>query len=216
MIDYFSQSPIVISVVLYRSNYLDNRIISTIKNKASILFKSNDLITISSNDLLDILVEYFEKEITETSVYSPDKMYHNINSAYQLYSTINYYSKLMIVNLRISNQMNFSRVNEAETGKYISLDIKIDKCLVNFDKVFTKEELKLFNKLLVKIGMIEGLYNKNYYNIKTSEFFNIINSLDDTREFANILDKISTVLNDRVKNDDPHLILITDNLLSLK
>lgn len=216
MIDYFSQAPIVIGAYLYKSNYIDNKIISCIKNKANILFKSNDLITVSADELRDILILNFEKEITETSGYSPDKMYHNINSAYQLYSTLVYYSKLMVVNLRISNQTNFSRLTEGESGKYISLDIKIEKCLINFDKIFNIQELKTFNKLLTKIGLISSLYNQTYYNVKTSEFFTMVDMLDDTREYIKILEIISSVINDRIKGDDSQLILITDNLLSLK
>ena len=158
-------------------------------------------------------MQYFEKEIVEVSHYPTDKVHHAINSAYQLYSSIVYYSNLMMVNIRISNQENFSRVSENESGKYISLDIKIEKCLINFDRIFTNDDLIEFNQLLFDIGLSTGLYTKKYFYIKSSEFLNMVYEFQESEKYKNLIERIINILTDRIKNDEPQLVIVTDNLV---
>ena len=208
----YKKLPLMLMVTLYNYNTIDNRIIAAVKNNSFILKKDENKIVIPASDLINLLKTKFKKEFDEACSFPQDRIAHGINTVYQLYHLINYYSELKVVAINISMDKSYSKVIDDAGIKYVALDYKIEKIIIRYDYHFNTKELKLFNSLLRDIKVIKTIRPHSTYSMFLTDFLNKIDSLSYKKK-----DKYKYIINfnkkaypEKLKLDNPFLILITD------
>lgn len=214
--EYISKNiPQMMSVTLYNYNYIDKRIISTVKNDAFVLKKESSAITISANDLFKILKTKFMDDINNTSKYPQDRLVHGMTTAFQLYHLLNYYTSIKAVIINISLETDYTKIiDDMDGGKLLALDYRIEKGLIRYDDHFSMGRLRLFNQLLRDINIIETIRVDTYYDIYLVDYLQRIQDLNSNLKkiYARILEFNDKVFVEKLKLDNPSLTIITDHL----
>ena len=210
----YAEIPIIISVILYRHNYVDNKIIGALRNNCSLFQndKIGDVLTVSAFDIITILKNKFQEEIEETAMYSMDKISNNINSAYQLYYLLRYYTNVKLVNIFISKEKTFTKIASTNSEKFISLNYKIEKGTIKYDKYLNTKQIKLLNGLLTEIGLVKTLKNVSSYVCYAVDYIYDLENLPEKskEKYKEVLEYSQRILSDKFRKDNTVLILITD------
>lgn len=211
--EIYKEIPILLSVNLYYYNYIDNKIISTIKNKCIIYNNADNKFTILADDLYELLITDFKEDIELCASYPNDRIFHNVNTAYQLYNILLFYKDLLFINIYINKDKDYSKViYDNEGNKSIALDYKIEKIKLNLDKYFDEKKINLLNEMLIELKIVNTLYIQSSYSIYVNDFFNAINNLKNINKYESIIDDINDMIGLKYKNDNSILILVTDFL----
>lgn len=208
----FSKIPIVISVVLYNYNYIDNKIIASLKNNSFIIEKSNNQIVVPYTDFVNLLNNHFKTELNDSNIYPQDRSNHGINSAIQLDSLFTYYNNTKVVNVNISLKRTYDKSVIINNNKISAIDFIIEKGTVDYGSFLNEKQLKLLNNLFKDIGIVETLNVQSSYTIHINDYLYLIESLpnDKKNKYKEIININSLIFNDKLKIDNTVLILITD------
>lgn len=215
MDDIHRKVPSLLTVTLYNYNYLDNRIVAALKNYSYILKKSNTKIAVPADELFNILRTKFAKEIEDTSNYPQDRLAHGMNTAFQLYHLLSYYTDVKAVTVHISMDKDYSKVIDTVNElKLIALDYKIDKGLLRYDEYFSFKELAHLNNLLRDIDVIKTIKVLPYYTLYTSDYLERIENLSEKlkEKYKFIIEFNNDIFIDKMKMDNPLLMIVTDHL----
>lgn len=210
----YKELPLILSTTLYNYNQLDNRILAALKNYSFILRSTKEQLVVPADELLNILNVRFKKEINKAANYPQDRVVHGINTAFQLYHLINYYSEVKVVTINISMDKNYSKLIEVENGgKLIALDYKLDKVMVNYDVYLNNKELRLFNQLLKDIDIVTTIKPLSSYTLIMGDYLDKLADLGSyaKKKYKAILKLNKEIFPDKLRMDNPMLVIVTDH-----
>ena len=208
----YKKLPIMIMVNLYYYNYIDNRIINAIKNSCYIIKKDDNKIAVPSSEVIEVIKSKFKKEYDEAIAYSQDRIAHGINTVYQLYHLLTFYTEIKVVVINISMDQSYSKLIDSEGSKFIALDYKVEKAIIRYDYFLTTKAIKLLNECLRDIKIIKTIRPHSTYSMSVMDLINKIDLLDlkKKEKYKSIIDFNSKAFPEKLRIDDPFLILITD------
>lgn len=215
MDDIYRKVPLMLSAILYDYNYIDGKIIAALKNKSFILRKENNKLLVPAIELNNILRSNFAAEIDKTGSFPQDRLSHGMNTAFQLFHLLNYYTNLKAVTINISKDRNYSKIVDTQEGvRLVGLDYKIDKCLLRYDEYLTSNQLIRIVDFLRELEIVNTIRPYSSYNIYASDYLYSINELAPKlkTEYKDIISFTKSVLNEKIELDNPLLTIIIDNL----
>ena len=214
--------PYALDITLYKYNYIDSLLLSYIKKETRSHKTENDSIIVNAEEFKNLIDSKFGNEIEKIKSLSLNALSDNVNSAYFIDKLLNNFNNLRYIKVNISNSRNFSRLIHTNDRKIINFDYKIITSVLDFTKyVESDNELKLINNLLYKVGILKtdilGEYKKPFIVISTSDFMNLLNTIEHELEdpsmseiYLEPLELIYDLIDQKCEVDNTNLILITD------
>ena len=206
--------PTHIAFTLHKHDYIDNLIISRVKQECK-----NE----SDNDIEFIVsLEQFESAI-RTSSFLRAELQKTIdqdllpnpnfkpNSIFFLQTILNRLSNLERITFKISNDRLFSRLIKLESGNQIvSFHFNIIEGIFDLTKILNRKQSDTFNKRFIDVNIIKNKFldRASYFYIKAVPLFDILADMDDI-ETIDAFD-IITSLDPKIEEDNPTLLVKTD------
>jgi hypothetical protein len=215
MDELYRKVPLMLTATLYDYNYIDSKIIAALRNSCYILRKEKNRILVPAEDLLNVLKSQFGEDIDTTASYPQDRLIHGMNTAFQLFHLLSYYTSLKAVGINISKDRNYSKVMDVGDGtRLIGLDYKIDKAFLRYDEEFSVKDLKLLNSMLRDIGVIKTIRPYSSYSVYAAEYIRAIDELDpdSKKKYKTLISYTNEALLDKIEMDNPLLTIVTDHL----
>lgn len=208
--------PTHIFFTLYKNDYIDNLIISRVKNECKNESKKKDEFIVSLDDFNNAIKtsSFLRAEMQKTSgqeaLPNPNL---KPNSIFFLQSIIKRLSNLSKITFKISNAKQYSRLIKVDGGKEIlSFHFNIVEGVFDLTKILDREQLDNFNKKFMELGIMKNKYLERipYFYIKATTLFDVLQQLDDIQlDSMNGLD-IITAVDPKIEEDDPILLVKTD------
>lgn len=206
--------PIMVSLTLFNYNYLDNKLIAAIKQKAYIIPNSSNTnsFVVAAWQIIDILRTDFDTEISTALNFPKDKLFNVITSPYQLYDILTYYPNLTTVVIKVSFDKDYTRLTTSNGVSILSMDYIIEKCAIDYTRLLTDSELTLFNSLLRDLNYITTIRMRSFYNVNLGKFLNDIESLSMKllTKYERIIEINNGLFSQKIILDNPIAIIITD------
>lgn len=216
MISYydFNEVATVIDVTLYKYNYIDNRIITMIKNQLDYKEVNDGSIVVTSSQLQLLLTENFSSDINRINATGSDQFHKEATSIYFLNKIISDFRNLEYMKITINTNKVYSRLSEIEGQKTLRFNFKIIAGTIKLYDIFQDEEdLKQINSILISLDIMKENVPYARHNVST-----IFTALDvycaareggDNTQIDTALDLLDC-LEAKVQDDNPKILLITD------
>lgn len=204
--------PIVIEIVLYRYNYIDNRIINLIQKECNILgsgLSDETTLAVTKVEFLKVFNNKFKDEIKELERQYAINPNTTLNSIYFIKAILDLLPNLEVVKFVMSNDKNYSRVYELNNQKVTGVNYLISTIEINFPKYLNSKNLRLFNELLQDIKLSSTFLQNPYYILRCSDFISRLSTINENK-YKEILDLIDEIIIDKVRLDDPILTINTE------
>ena len=208
--------PTHIFFTLYKNDYIDNLIISRVKNECKNESKKKNEFIVSLDDFNNaiktssFLRAEMQKTLGQESLPNPNL---KPNSIFFLQSIIKRLSNLSKITFKISDAKQYSRLIKVDGGKEIlSFHFNIVEGVFDLTKILDREQLDNFNKKFMDLGIMKNKYLERipYFYIKATTLFDVLQQLDDIQlDSMNGLD-IITAVDPKIEEDDPILLVKTD------
>lgn len=214
---YSYELPYSINVTLYKHNYIDNLLLSYIKNDAISNKLKGDTYVIDTQSLKGIITEKFNKELDEIENSSGST--DTITSVYFLNKILNDFINLRYIKINISDNKNYTRLIEQDGKKMINFNYVIANSMIELPKyVETDDQLNVLNTILKMANIFPTKFGKitqPYVMLTSNDFLNKLELIEESVvEFGDDFEKGLNLLYELVSQqneyDNTKLIIITD------
>ena len=176
--------PLVIEVVMYKNNLVDNRILSEVRRNAKInqIGNSSANFYVPASDMKEILNQKFQKDLEQLSGLTQEQLTKRVNSAFFLHNVVNSFSNLRFIKFNVSDQKNYTR--KSEEG--ITFDYKILHAKVDLPELFDPKKLIEFQHLLIECGLwkYDKFFPVPFIEISARDLIMQINHLEGSEDFV--------------------------------
>ena len=206
--------PTHIAFTLYKNDYIDNLIISKVKKECrNESDKKNEFIISLDEFQYAIQKSAFlraelKKTLDQDMLPNPN---FKPNSIFFLQSIINRLPNLSMITFKISDEKVFSRLIKIESGhEIVSFHFNIIEGLFDLTKILDREQLDIFNKGFIEVGIINNKYLERnpYFYIHAVTLFDIFAEMDESNKVDTF--EIITSVDPKIEEDNPILLVKTD------
>lgn len=210
--------PTLISVILYRYNYIDYRLLTLIKNELAWNSAGDGSILVSVSQLKMLIELNYQSSINLFRVANLENRQQYTNSIYFIWQLINNYPNLKWFIFTLDNNANYTRVFETNQGKVLRFAYRFMQGTVRLTEFWDSDMIRAINPFLVRFGLLDK--SIPYKRVLAQDLIAILDGLimgaDDSDQFKKehtvkiieFLDKFD----DKFEKDNPNLLLITDYL----
>jgi len=175
--------PLVIEVVMYKNNLVDNRILSEVRRNARInqVGNSHANFYIPAADMRDILNEKFQTDLEQLSGLTQEQLSKRVNSAFFLHNVVSSFTNLRFIKFNVSDQKNYTRKNE----EGITFDYKILHAKIDLPELLDSKKLVDVQYLLTECGLwkYDKFFPTPYIEITARDLITHITHLESSEEF---------------------------------
>lgn len=200
----------VIDVIVFKYNYIDNRLFNLCKKHAYRKYEDGSIV-ISAHTINAIIEKYFEKESIASAMMPLDQAYKSANTIFFIDRLFKEMPNVKWIKMTLNTNRIYSRlVDQAEVGPTIKFTFKIIHCTIRLHEYFNEEQLKVFNSYIEPLGLFK---EKPYTRISTIKLINdleIILSNHAFNENAEVLATFLDLFDTKLESDNPDVLLVTD------
>lgn len=202
----------VIDVTLYKFNYYDNLIWTKCLNQIDYAIVNQDSILITPRQLMALFEYNFESDLRKLEATTDDLIHRDASSLYFLDKILKDFSRLKWIKLTLSKSRHFSRATEINGNRTIRYSFKILKTTLRLNEVFEPNQIAKVNPILNEIGLIgDTQYNRISVHMLITRIDAAINGgADLSDEEVELLASIIELVEYKVEQDNPELLLVTD------
>ena len=176
--------PLVIEIVMYKNNLVDNRILSEVRRNARInqVGSSHANFYIPAADMKDILRDKFQNDLEQLSGLTQEQLSKRVNSAFFLHNVVTSFPNLRFIKFNVSDQNNYTR----KTEEGITFDYKILHAKIDLPEVFDSKKLVDIQYLLMECGLWNHnkFFPKPYIEITARDLVTQITMAEGSEEFV--------------------------------
>lgn len=224
IIDYNTQDnkfykvPIVIDVILYKYNYIDNIIISQLKKSAFIMSNNNYTnFSVSANEFKHIFHGRFNDEISKINMVPAQNLPNNVNSIYFLNNIFENFANLEMINVHVSENRHFSRLFNINNQSIIGFDYKIKQGILDYPKYISPDLLDILTNFIHELDLVEirSFELDPYYIVSARSLMSKLNVLQETNptvsnDVIDLIDLTYEMVEPKLEEDNTFLILKLD------
>jgi hypothetical protein len=206
--------PTSIDTILYKYNYIDNKLWTLIHNEIDFISNTDDSVLISVNQLKYLLDKYYTKDINKIKSLGSEFLHKEINSIYFLYQICIEMENLQYIRFNLNKDKSYHRIIQIEGNKVLQFNFKVTTATLRLHDVYDKDDLFQVNIVLKVLGILSP--KKPYCRIHAKElaekldlFMEANEDNDDDVDFSMILD-ILDILESKLEPENTYLLLITD------
>ena len=204
--------PEIISATFYKHNSIDNRIYTSIMDTCKIK-KHKGSFLVRAHDVKQILFDNYKEEIQRIEMAPSRSLYKEANTIYFLNKIIKEMKNLRWMQISLSKNSSYSRVNQdEETGsKSINFNFKVVRGSFRTFDIFKEKEMEMVNEVLKKIGAIKNIH---YSIVKLNSLTERLESTAESTEDMEIKKVCGKMINyfESWIEDDPETLIVTDYL----
>lgn len=214
MISYydFNEVVTVVDATLYKYNYLDNKIITLLKNQLDYRNVNDGSYLVSKDQLKALLDSNFKNDINRINATGFEQFHKEATSIYFLNKMINDFVNLEYIKLTVSKNKSYSRLSELDGVKTLRFNFKVLAGTLKLYDIFQNEkDLSQINSILISLGLMQR--NVPYARHHASHIFGALDSLVRTNEGNKNIDPaldLMDCIEDKIQDDNPKILLITD------
>jgi hypothetical protein len=217
LIENFQLSvPTHISFTLYKYNLIDSLIISNVFKECKNYSVTPGVYKIKASNLINTinLSPRLSAELKKTTAEVGDSKFRP-NSVYFINNIIKSLPNLDWVSFKVSDETEYSRVLKYEDQELTSFYYRIEEGYLDLPKIFNRTELDEFNKALISIGVMPNNYLErySYISIEASDLLDLMATTDYIEGGSTISNRILNILDLKIDEDNPVLIVKTDYTL---
>ena len=188
--------PLVIEVVMYKNNIIDNRILSEVRRNAHINQVGNSISNfyVPATDIKEILNDKFEKDFEQLSGLTNEQLSKRVNSAFFLHNVVRSFTNLKFIKFNVSDQKHYTRKTE--------------------EGIFDSRKLIEIQYLLKESGLWEynSFFPQPYIEISSRDLIGTITQMEGSEEFvqehAESINMLMDVIDMKMETDNTLLHLI--------
>ena len=203
--------PEVLSITLYKYNYIDNKLYTLILDNC-LIKPHNDTILVRKKDVNLLLYKHFRKDLDKISLIPQNELHKRADTVYFLKKIMDEMPNLRWFQISFSKNSKFSRINvSAETGeKTLSFSFKTIRGSYRTFDFFKEKDMEFVNYVLKEVGCIKNL---NYSLVKLKALIDRLEKLreSDDQNVKNVCDRMLREF-DQFYDDNPEALIITDYL----
>jgi hypothetical protein len=173
----------VIDVIVFKYNYIDNRLFNLCKKHAYRKYEDGSIVVSA----------------------------HTINTIYFIEKLFVEMPNVKWVKMNLNKNRIFSRViDQIEIGPTIKFTFKVIHCTIKLHEFFDEEQLKIFNKYVEPLGLFK---DKPYTRIRTIKLLEELESMlamDAFDENSEVLVLFLDLFDMKLESDNPDVLLVTD------
>jgi hypothetical protein len=216
MISYydFNEVVTVVDTTLFKYNYIDNKIITLIKNQLDYRVVNDGSLLISKDQLDVFLKKNFQNDINRINATGFEQFHKEATTIYFLHKIINDFLNLEYVKITINKNKSYSRLSEIDGVKTLRFNFKVLAGTFKLYDIFQrKEDLDEINNTLMSLGLMKK--NVPYARHYASHIFNALDSFvrskegSGEKEIDTALDLMDCI-ESKIQDDNPKILLITD------
>jgi hypothetical protein len=200
----------VIDIILFKYNYIDNRLFSLCKKHAYRKYDDGSIV-VPVKTVVAVVEKFFEKELISTSMMPSDQAYKSANTIFFIDKLFLEMPNIKWIKMTLNTNRIYSRVvDQPELGPTIKFTFKIIHCTIKLYEYFNEDEIKIFNKYIEPLGLFK---EKPYARISTMKLIDQLEMAIETNVFSEnseILIAFLDLFDMKLENDNPDVLLITD------
>lgn len=202
--------PTRISFVLYKHDNIDSIIISRALKECKNISVVNDEYTFHAVEFMNAIrtSPRLRTEIAKIDTAGLNSSYKP-NSLYFLIGIITSLTNLQTITFRISDEKDYSRIINYENKNFLNFYYKIEEGLIDLTKMLERDELDYINQVFINLGLMSNEYLERsaYFYVKTSNFLDALSIMIIDEDIA---EKIYELIDPKIDEDDPILLIKTD------
>tara|TARA_B100000767_G_scaffold126354_1_gene120447 strand:+ start:1899 stop:2549 length:651 start_codon:yes stop_codon:yes gene_type:complete len=215
MINYYDFNDVatVIDATLFKYNYIDNRILTLVKNQLDYRVVNDGSLLVSKEQLSLFLKENFQSDINRINATGFEQFHKEATTVYFLHKILTDFTNLEYVKMTINKNKSYSRLSDIDGVKTLRFNFKVLAGTLRLYDIFKEESLKEINNTLISLGLMQK--NVPYARHHASHIFNALDSFvrsnegSDAKEFEAALDLMDCI-EAKIQDDNPKIMLITD------
>jgi len=216
MISYYDFNNVVtvIDATLFKYNYIDNKILTLVKNQLDYRVVNDGSLLISSEQLSVFLKENFQSEINRINATGFEQFHKEATTIYFLHKIVSDFTNLEYIKLTINTNKSYSRLSDIDGVKTLRFNFKVLAGTFKLYDIFqNKKDLQEINSTLISLGLMKK--NVPYARHNASHIFNALDSFvrsregSDEKQFDTALDLMDCI-EAKIQDDNPKIMLITD------
>jgi|TARA_B100000768_G_scaffold148352_1_gene142257 hypothetical protein len=216
MISYYDFNNIVtvIDATLFKYNYIDNKILTLVKNQLDYRVVNDGSLLISSEQLSVFLKENFQSDINRINATGFEQFHKEATTIYFLHKMVSDFTNLEYIKLTINTNKSYSRLSDIDGVKTLRFNFKVLAGTFKLYDIFQNEkDLQEINSTLISLGLMKK--NVPYARHNASHIFNALDSFvrsregSDEKQFDTALDLMDCI-EAKIQDDNPKIMLITD------
>lgn len=216
MISYYDFNNIVtvIDATLFKYNYIDNKILTLVKNQLDYRVVNDGSLLISSEQLSVFLKENFQSDINRINATGFEQFHKEATTIYFLHKMVSDFTNLEYIKLTINTNKSYSRLSDIDGVKTLRFNFKVLAGTFKLYDIFQNEkDLQEINSTLISLGLMKK--NVPYARHSASHIFNALDSFvrsregSDEKQFDTALDLMDCI-EAKIQDDNPKIMLITD------
>ena len=203
--------PTRISFTLNKNNPLDITLIKRINDQCKNYAIKGNIHAYDVADVMNAIRTYpilrRELEILEEAELNDDKI--EFNSLYYLIYLVTRLPNLDKISFKISNKDNTDIYNDREL---LPLLYKVEEGVIDLPKLLNRDQLEYMNQVMINSNLItnEYLSRSSYFYISASSLLDVLTITAPEDEF---IDDIFNLIDPKIDDDDPTLLIKTDYLI---
>lgn len=200
----------VIDVIVFKYNYIDNRLFNLCKKHAYRKYEDGSVV-VSANTIKIILEKYFEKELVACSMMPIELAYKSANTIFFVDKLFQEMPNVKWVKMTLNKNRIYSRVvDQVEVGPTIKFTFKIIHCTVRLHEYFDEDQLRIFNSYVKPLGLFKEKPYTRIKTIKLLEHLEIILANNAFNEDSEVLVLFLDLFDMKLESDNPDVLLVTD------
>lgn len=200
----------VIDIVVFKYNYIDNRLFNLCKKYAYRKYDDGSIV-VSAHTINAVVEKYFEKELIASSMMPLDQAYKSANTIFFIEKLFKEMPNVKWIKINLNANRIYSRVvDQAEIGPTIKFTFKIIHCTIKLHEYFNEDQLKIFNSYVKPLGLFKDKPYARIKTIKLLEHLEILLAKDVFNEDAEVLVSFLDLFDMKLESDDPDVLLVTD------
>lgn len=200
----------VIDVIVFKYNYIDNRLFNLCKKHAYRKYEDGSIV-ISAHTINVIIEKYFEKESIASAMMPLDQAYKSANTIFFIDRLFKEMPNVKWIKMTLNTNRIYSRlVDQAEVGPTIKFTFKVIHCTIRLHEYFDEEQLKTFNKYIEPMGLFKEKPYARIRTIKLIDDLEVILANNAFNEDSEVLVLFLDLFDMKLESDNPDVLLVTD------
>jgi hypothetical protein len=206
--------PTHIFFTLYKYDYIDSIIITRVLNECQNLSSEEGVYTIDIEEFKEVISSSVRLKVEASKVSTGSIKQEKYNTINFLWTIFNSLTNIELVSFKISNDKEYSRMIKFKGQELLNFYYKIIEGCLDLTKILTVAELDEFNMAMINTGLLTNnhLSRQSYFYINIVKFLDLITNFELNINI-NSIDVILDVIDPKLEEDDPILIIKTDYTL---
>lgn len=208
-----SHLPTTVDVTLHRYNHYENQIWTLIRNELDWIDAGEDMMIVYVPQLVQLIEDKYQSMLNKIAALGTGFLHKDVNGIYFLYMMCHDMERLQYIKLTLSKQKKFDRMMLMDDQKVLKFDFKVLTVTFRLREFFSRKEVRTLNKILESHQLLEE--GVPYTQFKLTDFTNKIDhilsdAIDKDEDAGDLLAGILDILDPKLENDNPILMLVTD------